>query len=205
MNYTLYGIQRSGSFCIEAALAELGQPVDIIDVDIYSGEQHTDAYRAINPVAKLPTLRLPDGALLTESAAILLTLADRHPGLLPAPDHPDRPEALRWLLFLATEVYAAIEWADYPARLAPDDPDTVRHSIVDRIRQRWSLLEPAVAGDPWFLPSGFSAVDLYIANLSQWSIGPDWRAANLPRVEAITKAVAARPDVQAIWKRHFQG
>jgi len=205
MHYTLYGIQRSGSFSIEAALAEAGQSVQLIDIDIYNDQQHTDDYRALNPVAKLPTLRLPDGQLLTESAAILLTLADRHPGLLPTgtPAHPDRPQALRWLLFLATEVYAAIEWVDYPERLAPDAPDPLRQRLVERLRQRWLLLEAAISGDPWLLPSGFSAVDIYIANLSRWSLGREWRDANLPRVQRLTRAVTARPAIAPIWARHF--
>ena len=52
--------------------------------------------------------------------AILLTLEARHPdaGLLPQ-DQAVRAQALRWLLFVATEIYPMVEINDYPERFAP--------------------------------------------------------------------------------------
>ena len=61
---------------------------------------------SIAPQRKVPALLTPQGETLTESAAILLTLDDRHPeaALLPPPGTADRAQALRWLLFISSEV-----------------------------------------------------------------------------------------------------
>ena len=85
MPYTLWGEPDSGSFMIEGALAEAGQAVDLIDLDLDNNEQHAEGFLTVNPSAKIPALRFPDGETMTQSAAILLALADAHPdaNLLP--------------------------------------------------------------------------------------------------------------------------
>ncbi|HYJ34928.1 MAG TPA: glutathione S-transferase N-terminal domain-containing protein, partial [Rhizomicrobium sp.] len=76
MSYTLYGDLGSGAFSAEAALAEAGAPYSFELVSLAKNEQKQPAFLAINPSGKMPGLRLPEGEIVTESAAILLTLAD---------------------------------------------------------------------------------------------------------------------------------
>ncbi len=81
-------------------LEELGIPYERRFVDITKGEQKQPEFLAKNPMGKLPVLE--DGeALVTESAAIALYLADRYaPGrLAPKLDDPKRGTYLRWILF----------------------------------------------------------------------------------------------------------
>ena len=42
-------------------LAEKGLAIPLVAVDLGKGEQHSDAYRAINPRRVVPTLVLDDG------------------------------------------------------------------------------------------------------------------------------------------------
>ena len=79
MGYVLYGADGSGSCIVEAALAEIGADYDLIPVKLANEAQRDAAYATVNPHRKLPTLISPDGETLTESAAIVLTLAERHP------------------------------------------------------------------------------------------------------------------------------
>ena len=79
MPYVLYGSRRSGSLAVELALAEIGAACELREVDLDAGAQREAPYTAINPQRKLPALITPDGETLTESAAIVLVLADRHP------------------------------------------------------------------------------------------------------------------------------
>jgi len=79
MVYTLWGEPDSGSFMVEAALAEAGQDVHLIDIDLTKDEQHTAQYLAINPLGKIPALRFNDGTTIVQSAAILLALSEEHP------------------------------------------------------------------------------------------------------------------------------
>ncbi|MCA9608463.1 MAG: glutathione S-transferase N-terminal domain-containing protein, partial [Myxococcales bacterium] len=69
MGYVLWGAPGSGSGIIEAALAELGVDHEIRDLDARNGEHRGEAYRAINPHQKMPTLQV-GGEVLTESVAI---------------------------------------------------------------------------------------------------------------------------------------
>lgn len=205
MGYIVYGEPYSGSFMVEAALAEAGQTYDIFDID-FSGSV-PDSYRAINPSAKIPALRFPDGTFITQSAAILLALAETHPQarLLPPPGHPDRRAALHWLVFVVSEIYPLVEFFDYPHRFVPDEVDEagVKERTRERIRERWLIVESASAGQGSFLPSGFSVLDLMVAMVSDWIVGAGWRAAQCPKIEAIHRAILKRPAMKAVWDRHL--
>lgn len=85
----LYGYWRStSSYRVRIALALKGVPVEHVPVHLVrgGGEQLQPAYRAINPQARLPSLALDDGTVLTQSPAILEYLEERYPDppLLPA-------------------------------------------------------------------------------------------------------------------------
>ncbi len=202
----LYGDKGSGAFCVEAALAEAGAPYEFETVSLDKNEQKSPAFLAINPSGKIPALRLPSGDIVTETAALLLTVAERHPeaALLPPAGTPQRAQALRWIAFMASEIYPMVEIADYPERFAPrgEQAEALRLKARDRVRERILLVERVVAG-PWLLPSGFSAADIYAAMFSRWSECRGWRDEHLPKIMAITAALAQRPAIASIWSRHF--
>ena len=205
MTYTLYGHRRSGSFAVEMALAEIGAVYEVRDVDLEAAAQRDAGYAAVNPHRKLPALVTPAGETLTESAAILLTLDRRHPeaGLLPECEAA-RAQALRWLLFIATEIYPVVEINDYPERFvsAPESVAAQREVARSFWRTRWQIVEDAVAGEPYLLPRGFCLTDLYIAVVSRWAQQDTWRRETLPKVEMLPAAVAARPAIASVWARH---
>ncbi len=60
-------------------LAEKGVTHDTVQVDLRSGEQLSDAYRALNPQCTVPALRTEAGGLLTDNAAITAYLEARYP------------------------------------------------------------------------------------------------------------------------------
>jgi glutathione S-transferase len=204
MSYTLYGDLGSGAFSAEAALAEAGAPYSFELVSLATNQQREPAFLAINPSGKMPALRLPEGDIVTESAAILLTLADHFPQarLLPPQGSPERAQAYRWLAFMAGEIYPVVEIVDYPERFAPQAAEALRETARQRVRERILLIERALAG-PFLLASGFSILDIYAAMFSRWTVGAAWRAANLPRLTALADAVSQRLAIQPIWARHF--
>jgi GST-like protein len=208
MKYQLYGNDGSGSGIVEMALAEVGVEPELHNVSLSDSAQRTDDYARLNPERKIPTLLTPTGEVLTESAAIVLVLDERHPEaqLFPAHGTPERAQALRWLAFLACELYPLIEIVDYPERFAPDaaSAPTVREVAKQLWRSRWPLVESAIAGNPWLLASGFCATDLYLSVLSRWSLDPAWRAQHLPKCDAIARAVAQRPRSGPVLRRHHR-
>src|SRR6185312_9223857 len=112
----------------------------------------------------------------------------------------------RWLAFMASEIYPFVEIVDYPARFAPQGPaaEALRETARNRVRERLLLLERVMAG-PYMLPGGFSLLDIYAAMFSRWSVGKDWRRANLPRLTALADTVSRRPALAPVWSRHFEG
>ena len=207
MTYRLYGDLGSGAFSAEAALSEVGAPYEFELISLDRGEQKAPEFLSLNPSGKIPALRLPEGEIVTESLAILLTLADHfpHSGLLPPQAAPARANAYRWLAFMASEIYPFVEIADYPERFAPRGPqaEALREVARGRVRERLLLIERILAG-PFLLPGGFSLLDIYAAMFSRWSIGADWRRTNLPRLTALAAAVSRRPTIAPVWSRHFE-
>jgi glutathione S-transferase len=207
MNYVVYGNRRSGSCVVEMALAEIGAPFEVRDVSLDDQRQRDESYAALNPSRKLPTLVTPDSQTLTESLAILLTLEERAPdaGLLPPRGSRERAEAIRWMCFIATEIYPIVEINDYPERFSPrpEDAGAMRERARELWRNRWLVVESHIAGDPWLLARDFSMADIYIGVISRWARQDDWRPDNLPRVEAIARALAGRPSSGPVFRRHF--
>lgn len=205
--YILYGDHRSGSSTVEMALAEIGAPVELRDVPLEGDHQLAPEYRRINPMGRVPTLILPDGTVMTESLAILLTLADRHPEaeLLPAPGDTGRARALRWMALAAGEFYPHVTRYDYPERFGanPADAPALRTRAMEMGREIWTLVEREAAPAPFILGERFSLADIYLSALTRWMKGDDWVPANCPRLEALTRAVAARPKAGPVWRKHF--
>ena len=87
MTMTLYGYWRSGtSYRTRLALALKGIDVAHEAVDLRAGEQSSPAFLVKNPQGLVPTLRLGDGTLLSQSPAIIEYLEEAYPEppLLPA-------------------------------------------------------------------------------------------------------------------------
>jgi glutathione S-transferase len=99
-----------------------------------------------------------------------------------------------------------VEINDYPERFAPEGvaADAVRERARGIWRERWLVLEAQIQGDPWLLPSGFCFTDVYLAALSRWAQQGDFRRTQTPRVERIAEAVATRPVLAPIWRRHYE-
>ena len=205
MTWIIYGDRGSGAFCAEAALAEAGADYEFREISLERNEQLKPDYLAINPAGKIPTLLLPEGGILTETLAMLVTIAERHPEpkLLPRPGSFERAQCHRWLAFLASEIYPMVEIADYPARFVPEGApsEALRQKARERIRGRIAIVEEAVAG-PWLLASGFSAADIYLAMFSRWSEAREWVEAHAPKIAALARAVSDRPRIAPLWELH---
>jgi GST-like protein len=204
---TLYGHPGWGSTIVEAQLAWLGVDFVFEDVgNLFESEQARETLRRLNPVAQVPTLVLADGGVMTESAAVTLYLADLtgRDDFVPPPGSPERPDFLRWLMFLVANVYPVFTFADDPSRFVPDEPARAGfRAAVDAHAQRlWSFVE-AAADSPWFLGERFSALDIYLSVMSRWRPRRPWFAENAPKIHAIAERVEALPELKAVWARNY--
>ena len=90
--YKLYWSKGSGAVAPQVMLEESGVPYEKIVVDLDKEENRRAEFLALNPLGQVPVLALPDGTIMTESAAMVLEIGDRHPesGLIPGVGSAER-------------------------------------------------------------------------------------------------------------------
>lgn len=202
MSYTLYNRPGSGGFVVEAALTLAETPFQLIELDSKAGTTLPDSFRETNPWGQLPTLILPDGSTMTETAAMLIHIAAASPekNLAPAPGTPAHAAFLRWTVFAGINVYEAVLRRGYPFRYTDDEDgyDAVRSAAIRRMGEALSLVEDHVEG-PYLLGDDMSVADIYVAMFYIW------RRVDIdaPRLNAIAQSVREHPVVGPIWRRHF--
>ena len=202
----LLGCRGCGNVIVEAAFALAGVPLAIEEVDYGAGSATRQRLLDVNPLGQVPTLVLEDGAILTESLAILHHLETVEPSthLIPPPGDPHRKDFYRWAVFIVAALYPTWTYGDEPAKWVEDTQGAKQlRESTDRHRQvLWKQVEEA-AGAPWFLGDRMTAIDLYIAVMVNWRPGRKWFATNTPKLDAIAKAAAAIPKVAAVLERNF--
>ncbi|WP_448206075.1 glutathione S-transferase family protein [Azospirillum sp. sgz302134] len=205
-DYTLYGVPGWGSVLVEAMLTRCGAPFRFEDVDGFDRDGPArDRLVAVNPLAQVPALVLPDGTVMTESAAIALLLAERHPqaGLAPPPGTRERAGFLRWLVWMVANVYPTFTYGDYPERWAANAPDDLRASTLAHRQRLWREFEAVAVVGPWVLGEGFSALDIYVGAMVHWRPRRAWFAENCQRLSAVADRVLSLPDLAPVWRRNF--
>lgn len=205
--HILIASKWTGSMIVEAAFALSGVPYDV-DMIPYGGGASGDGpdqqrLKQLNPLGQVPTLILPDGRVMTESAAMILHLADLAPGsgLAPAAQDPTRPMFLRWLVFLVAALYPTFTYGDDPARWAPDDAagKHLRAATDAHRKNLWRYFAAQNPCAPWVLGETFSALDLYVAVMIAWRPGAQWFQAECPALTRIAARVAAIEKLGPVW------
>jgi len=206
MTYKLYGRPRWGSTLVEAQLVWYGLPFTYETVgDLLRDPSSRTALEKVNPLAQVPTLVLPDGQVMSESAAITLLLADAtgQDSLVPRPGAPERPAFLRWLVYLVANVYPTFTYADIPGRFV--EVEAAQQPFVATVEAYRDRLWHQVEGEaraPWFLGDRFSALDLYVDVMTRWGRRRPWFEANTPRLFAIARRCDELPSLKDMWARN---
>lgn len=205
--YVLFGRPGWGSAIVEAQLAWYGLPFRMVDSgDLLASAEAREKLAPLNPLAQVPTLQLPDGQLMTESAAITLYLADLtgRDDLVPGAQAGERAAFLRWLVFIVANVYPTFTYADLPWRFVKTEgaAEPFRGEVDTYARRLWTIAE-AAAGAPWFLGERFSALDIYLAVMTHWRPGRPWFAQHAPRIASAAQRVASMTALAPVIERNF--
>lgn len=192
----LYYVPGACSLSPHISLREAGADfaIEKIDISTHRTESGED-FRAINPKARVPTLVLEDGEVVTEGAAIVQYIADRFPKAGLAPDNGTlaRTRLQEHLNFIASELHKSFAPLFNPA--AADEAKTAAKTLVaDKLDHVESLLSD---GRAYLLGSQFSVADAYLFTVTNWTgptgIGLDrW-----PHLAAHAKRIGERPAVRA--------
>jgi GST-like protein len=206
--YTLYGAQGSGSASVEAALEWSGLPYRLVEAATWEPDSALEELRRVNPLGQIPTLVLPDGTVLTESAAILIHLGLAHPqsGLLPTASS-EQARAIRGLVYVAANCYAAVGIVDYPERWLADSDEpaceNLRRGTRKRLAGLWDVFADSFAATPWLGGPEMGALDLYAATISKWSGARTYLKKSRPAFHELMLRVEAHPKVAPVFARHW--
>jgi GST-like protein len=176
-------------------LEELELPYVLHAIDLTQGEQHTDAFLALNPNGRIPVLVDSDTTMtIFESGAILMYLAEKAGRLMPV-DLQGRYLTIQWLMFQMGGIGPMQGQAVVFERYFADDVPAARTRYKNETRRLYEVLNARLA------QSEYLAGDYGIADIANWSWVKTHRWARVPidgldHLERWIDAIAARPAVQ---------
>lgn len=200
--YTLYYAPGTASMVVHLALLEIGAPHELRLVDFAADQQHDADYLALNPGGVVPTL-LIDGRALTESAALLMILAQRHPQapLAPVAGTPAHDAWTQWIVYLSNTLMSTYRLWFYPAELGSSEHTAaVRAALQKKIEAVWNRLDAHLQNDgPYLLGEAFSGADLLLAMLMRWSRNMPRPASEWPALNRLADLIRARESWQRLY------
>ena len=199
----VYAFATPNSIKVPTALEELGLDYDLHAVNIRKGEQKLPDFVALNPNAKVPVL-VDNDLVLTESAAILVYLAEKTGKLLPATGEA-RARVFEQLFFHASGLSPAFGQSGFFQRLAAEPQPLAIERFSAEARRTVAVLDAVLAtrrfaaGDAftiadiahfgWLWRREFAGVGLEAApNVARWYAEVEQRPAvrrAIARVEAL--------------------
>jgi GST-like protein len=189
-------------------LEELELPYEPVPVDTRKGEQHTEAFRAVNPNAKVPVID-DDGVVVFDSNAILLYLADKTGRFVPpAGASAARGEALSWLMFVASGVGPFSGQSVHFRHAAPAPKDYALNRYDFEAHRHWGIVEARLADRPFMLGDDYSIVDMAVwgwARMIPYVLGIENPWTQYANIRRLIDAIGARPAAaraDALRKRH---
>ncbi|OUR82141.1 glutathione S-transferase [Cycloclasticus sp. 46_120_T64] len=198
----LYGYPRSRSTRIVWLLEELGAEYEFIKVDLMSGGGQTAAYLNIHADGKVPAID-DDGFILTESAAIMNYLADRHPesAMAPMPGSQQRAKYDEWCFFVLTELEQPLWTVGKHTFVFPEDKrvETVLAVAHWEFLKACKVLEKRLQGQEYALGGEFSAIDILIAHTLRWA-----NAFSVPSGSAVLDSYRDRLSARVSFERVLQ-
>ncbi len=199
---TLYGMGSPNVVKVYIALEELGLAYTVAPLDVFTGEQFSDDFKALNPNAKVPLIvdsEGPDGQdyVCFESGAILLYLAEKTGQLLPRALGA-KYEAIQWLMTQMSTVGPMFGQMVHYIRFAPSGNDYSRSRYITQAVRVTEVIDQRLATRE-YLAGDYGVADIatypWLRNIPML-MGAEM-AAKFPNVSRWVKQIDARPAVKA--------
>jgi len=184
------------SMKVAVMLQELGVPFAVKPVDIFKGEQHTAAFKAINPNAKVPAI-VDGSTTVFDSHAILLYLADKHGAFVPE-DRTEYATMLSWLQFVATGLSPFSGQAIHFMHYAPEQIPYAINRYTKELARHYEVLNERLGQSRYLAGENYTIADMALwgwAASAGYVFGADGLAA-YPNVQRFMDDMTARPAVQ---------
>ncbi|CAB4691974.1 MAG: glutathione S-transferase [Actinobacteria bacterium] len=197
MGTRLYYRPGTASMAPHAALAEIGIDYELARVETGTDGHVAESYRRVNPTGLVPTL-IDGDLVLTESAAILLHLAERYPEahLLPPAGTDERSEAYRWLMHLTNTVQTGFLRYFYPVRYGTEG---VAETAAAELATLFDRIELRLADREWLAGDTRTVADLFLVMLIRWGRRLDPPAWDRPGLRDYAMRCYEIPGVRTMW------
>ena len=199
----LYYSPGACSLAAHIALEEAQLTYRLHRVETSKGQQLSEDYRKINPMAQVPALRLDCGAVLTQIPALLNYIARLRPDATLLPTSPvKQARADEWASLLTSALHPAFVVHFRPHRYSQDE------SLLPGMRRAgkahdWKMLqhvEARLPGGTSVLPGEWSLLDGYALVFYLWGLRVDLPVTDLPKYHQLARATAQRPAVARVLK-----
>jgi len=190
----VYAFATPNSIKVPIALEELDLAYDLKPVNVRKGEQKSDGFFALNANAKVPVL-VDDALVLTESAAILVYLAEKTGKLLPA-NGEARARVFEQLFFHASALSPAFGNAGFFKRSSPEPQPIAEARFATEAERILSLLNDKLASQTFMAGNDFTIADIAHFGWMWRRQFPGLTFDNRPNLSRWYDMVAARPAVQ---------
>jgi GSH-dependent disulfide-bond oxidoreductase len=194
--YQVYAFSTPNSVKVPIALEELGLQYELHAVNVRKGEQKRADFVALNQNAKVPVLRDDERSFtLSESAAILVHLAERHGALL-AQEPLTRARTFEQLFVHASGLSPAFGQAGYFLRSAPaGSSEHALDRFAQEARRQLGLLDAVLSARTFVAGEDFSIADIAHFGWIWRRTFPDLTLDDVPNVQRWYDAVSNRPAV----------
>jgi GST-like protein len=179
---------------VALCLEEMGLAYELVPIDTRKGEQHTPAFLAINPNAKLPAI-IDGEAIVFDSNAILLYLAEKTGQFLPESTPVARGALLSWLMFVASGIGPYSGQAVHFRNVAPEPKDYAVNRYTFEAQRHWGILNTRLGQHRFMLGDKYTIVDMAVWGWSRLIpniLGAD-AIKDLPNVQRHQNEITARP------------
>jgi GST-like protein len=184
-------------------LEEAGLAYEVIPVDTGKGEQHSAAFKAINPNGKVPAIVDTDGpggieVRVFDSNAILLYLAEKSGKFQGA--SKDRPELLSWMMFIASGLGPFSGQAVHFQHSAPESLPYAINRYRREAERHYLVLDDHLKGRDYLVGDTYTIADMaawgWLDRAARVLKGLEQPLAGYPNLKRLFETVDARPAVQ---------
>ena len=189
----LYFSPLACSLATRISLYEAGAVAGFIEVDPKTKRIMADGsdYLKVYSLGMVPAIRVDDGALLTENAAILQYVADQFPDANLAPKSGiERARLQQWLCFIGTELHKGLFIPLFDKKA----PEGTAANTLAKGETRLAYLNDYLTGRE-FLLDRFTVADAYLYTVLNWSMATPVKFDRFPAIQAYYTRLQKRPSI----------
>jgi len=201
MPMDLYFSPLACSLATRISLYEAGADAGFIEVDPKTKRIMHDGsdYREIYPLGMVPAIRMDDGALLTENAAILQYVAERFPDANLAPKSGiERARLQQWLCFIGTELHKGLFIPLFDKKA----PEGTAANTLAKGESRLDYLNDYLTGRE-FLLDQFTVADAYLYTVLNWSMATPVKFDPYPAIQTYYTRLQKRPSIAKAFREEL--